>query len=170
MPLGFPKLARWLAPSLFHKRAVVRMLTWWTGCSGQTASAIASEQRRSRPNLHLCRRRKTLQRQCACSRGHQAALGDGWWHVPEPRSLIGVVARGAAEPVGMLNSFVRCSSRGVAPVLSGCTDFESGLGVISLFSASPAVATQFTGESSGGARVTAGRGRRENRMMVSQPA
>ena len=74
--------------------------------------------------------------------------------VPEPMSLIGVVARGAEDPVGIVNSLVRCSSlrsatvsllwrrgrrgscatySGVAPVLSGCTDLDSGLGVMSLF-------------------------------------
>ena len=36
--------------------------------------------------------------------------GGGERNVPEPMSLIGVVARGAEDPVGIVNSLVRCSS------------------------------------------------------------
>jgi hypothetical protein len=84
-------------------------------------------------------RKATSQQGAVEGRGVHGAAGRLFAaRAPEPRSLIGVVARGAAEPVGMLNSFVRCSSRGVAPVLRGCTDLDSGFGVMSLFSASPA--------------------------------
>lgn len=52
-------------------------------------------------------------------------------------SLIGVVALGlGALAAGMVNSFIRCSSSGVAPVLSGLTDLDSGFGVTTLLNSS----------------------------------
>ena len=102
-------------------------------CSGRTESASVSAPQQFRPSQRLCRRRILVGWLRNDSRCWQASGGV----VPEPKSLIGVVALGAAAPVGMLNSLVRCSSSGVAPVLSGCTDFDSGFGVTSLLSASP---------------------------------
>ena len=51
-------------------------------------------------------------------------------------SLIGVVARGLGATDGIANSFMRCSSNGVAPVLSGLTDFDRDFGVTTLLNSS----------------------------------
>ena len=79
--------------------------TWWRGCSDRTASETASTRARCRPTQHLPTRNHQVD-----ARNWRRGEGGGERNVPEPMSLIGVVARGAEDPVGIVNSLVRCSS------------------------------------------------------------